>query len=161
MAGHDPERLLRPRAADQDRQAPLDRTRRGERVSKAIEPALVAEAFPVEQAPDDLDRLGESIEPLPEAAPEVEPERRVLILEPAAAEAEDRPPVTDLIQGRGELRRQPRVAERVRCDQQPEPDAGRDRGGRGEGRPAFELGIRRIALVRQEMVVDPDVVRAG
>ena len=36
-----------------------------------------------------------------------------------------------------------------------------DRGQGGEGRPAFELRVGRVALVGEEVVVDPDRVQAG
>ena len=69
------------------------------------------------------DRLVEPVEPLAEAGPEVEPERVVLALEPAAAEAEDEPAAGQVVDRRGELGGQARVAERVGADEQAEPDA--------------------------------------
>ena len=74
-----------------------------------------------------IDRLVEPVEPLAEAGPEVDPERLVLALEPGAADAEDGPAARDVVEGRRELGRQPRVAERVGADHQPEPDPARDR----------------------------------
>ena len=44
-------------------------------------------------------------------------------LEPGAADAEDGPAVADVVERRRELRGEPGVAERVRADHQPEPDA--------------------------------------
>ena len=128
-SGRRPERLLRAGAADEDRQVGLDRARLAERVRRVGRTALVAEPLAVEQPPHDPDGLVESIQPLPEAgAPVLDPERLVLALEPGAADAEHGPPVADVVEGRRELRRQPRVAERVRPDHQPEPDPPRDRG---------------------------------
>ena len=46
------------------------------------------------------DRLVEPVEALAEARPEVDPERLVLALEPGAADAEDRPAVADVVEGR-------------------------------------------------------------
>ena len=63
-----------------------------------------------------------------------------------------------MVDGRGELRGQPRVPEGVRGDQQADPGARRDRGQRGEQRPALELAVGPVALVAQQVVVHPDGV---
>ena len=62
-----PERLLRPGAADQDRQVRLDRARRAQRVVERVEAALVAEPLAVEQAAHEHHRLVEPVEPLARA----------------------------------------------------------------------------------------------
>ena len=43
----------------------------------------------------------------------------------------------------------------------PEPGPLRDRGDRGERRPALELRVAPVALVGEQVVVDPEVVEAG
>ena len=86
------------------------------------------DALAVDQSPDEPDRLVESIEPLAEPRAEVEPEGVVLALEPAAAQAEHEAAVREVVDGGSELRRQPRVAERVGADQQTEPDPLRQDG---------------------------------
>ena len=124
--------LLRPGAADQDRQLRLDRTRRAQRVVERVEAALVAEPLAIEQAAHEHDRLVEPVEPLARAAEELDPEAVVLALEPGAADAEHGPAVRDVVERRGELGGQARVAERVRADHQPEPHPRRHRR---RGRP--------------------------
>ena len=60
-----------------------------------------------------------------EAGAELEPESVVLALEPAGAEAEDHPPVADVVSDRGRhLGHEPGVAERV--DRDHVAEAGRD-----------------------------------
>ena len=68
------------------------------------------------------DGLVEPIEALAEARPEVDPEGVVLAFEPAATEAEDEPALRQVVDGRGELCGQARVAERVGGDEQAEAD---------------------------------------
>ncbi len=156
-----PERLGRARPADEDREASLDRARLADRVVHPVEAALVRDPLPVEQPPDQADRLVEPVEPLAEPRTEIDPERVVLALEPAATEPEDEAPVREMVDGRRELRGQARVPERVRADEQAEPDALGQDGERRERRPALELGVRRVALVRQQVVVHPEAVPAG
>ena len=130
VRGGRPQRLARPRPTDEDRQPRLDRTRPAERIGHLVEPALVGHGLAVEQPADEPDRLVEPVEALPEPAAEIDAERVVLPLEPAAAEAEDRATARDVVERRGELRGQARVPERVGTDQQAESDAFRERGDR-------------------------------
>ena len=83
----------------------------------------------------------------PKPGPEVEPERVVLALEPAAAEPRTARPPDTWSRVVGELGGQARVAEGVGADEQAEPDALGHGGERGERRPALELRVERVALV--------------
>ena len=118
VPGDHRDRLARPGAADEDRQPRLDRPRLADGVGHRVVPALVGDALAVEQAPDQRHGLAEPVEPLAEPAPELEAERVVLPFEPAAADAEDRPPAADVVERRGQLGREPGVAERVGGDEQ-------------------------------------------
>src|SRR5262245_35948460 len=75
--GDRPERLLRTRATDEDRQLRLERPRLADRVVERVEAALVAESLAVEQPAQHHDRLVEPVEALAEPGPEVDPERLV------------------------------------------------------------------------------------
>ena len=118
----------------------------------------MADPLAGEQAADQADRLLQPVEPLAEAAPEVDPERLVLPFEPAATETQHGAAVAHVIDGRRELCGQARVPERVCCDEQADPGAAGRGRQRGERRPALELGVVRVALVAQEVVVDPEAV---
>ncbi len=156
-----PERLGRPRAADQDRQARLDGSWLADGVAHRVEAALVGHRLAVEQPADEPDRLVKPVQPLAEPGAEVDAEGVVLALEPATADPQDHPTVRQVVQGRGELGGQARVPERVGADEQAEPDAlGQDGQGR-QRRPALELGVARVALVGEQVVVDPERVPAG
>ena len=153
--------LVGPGAADEDRQAFLDRPRGAHGVVHRVEASVVGDPLPVEQPPDEPDRLVEPVEPFAEARPEVEPERVVLGLEPAATEAEDEASARQVVDRGRELRGQPRTAERVGADEQAQADALGHRGERRDRRPALELRVGRIALVGQQVIVDPQRVPAG
>ena len=60
------------------------------------------------------------------------PNAVVLALEPGAADAQDRAPVREVVEGRRELGGEPGVAERVGADHQAEADPLRDRGQAGQ-----------------------------
>jgi hypothetical protein len=113
-----------------------------------------------EEALDEVDGLLEPVKPLAEARSEVEPERLVLPPEPAAADAQDEPAVRHVVQGRRELGRQARVPERVSGHEQPEAGFGRQRCERGKRRPALELPVAPVALVGEEVIVEPETVEA-
>src|SRR6185312_3911356 len=102
----------------------------------------------------------EPIEALAEAGPEVEPERLVLAGEPAAADAQRQPASGEVIERHSELGGEPGVAERVRGDEQAEPGAGRERCEGRQGGPALQLRVVPVALVRQQVVVEPEAVEA-
>ena len=125
-----------------------------------VERALVAEALPVEQPAEQHDRLVEAIEALPESRPEVDAEGVVLPLEPGAADAEDGAAIRDVVEGRGELRGQAGVPERVRADHQPEAEAPRHGREGGEGRPALEDRLLGRPEDRQQVIPRPDGVPA-
>ena len=101
----------------------LDRARLAQGVAHRVARPVVTELLAVEQAAHQHDRLVQPAEALAGARPEIDAERLVLPLEPRAADAEHGPAVRDMVQGRGELGGQARVAERVRPDHQ-------TRGGR-------------------------------
>ena len=156
-----PQRLLAAGAADQDREPRLDRPRLADRVDHRVEPAGMRDLLAGEQPLDQPDRLLQPVEPLAEARPEIEPECFVLALEPAAADAEDEPAVRKVIERRRQLRGEARVAERVRGDEQAELRRCRERREGGERRPALELGGAPVALVGEEVVVEPQAVEPG
>src|SRR5262245_28573015 len=79
------ERLRPARAADEDGEVGLDRSRLEERVMEVIGRAVVRHALAIEQPADDPRRLLEPVQTLAEPGAEVEPERVVLALEPATA----------------------------------------------------------------------------
>ncbi len=118
-------------------------------------------ALPVEQAPDDTRRLVQPVQPLAEARTEFDAERIVLALEPTAAEAEHRATAGLVVERGRQLGDQPRIPERRRRHEQAEADACRDRRHGRERRPALELRIGPVGLVRQEVVVEPERVPAG
>jgi hypothetical protein len=157
------EGLLRPGPADQDREPLLYRARLAERVVHPVEPAVVVvDPLTVEQAAKQHDRLVEPIEAFTEPlSPCLEPEGIVLALEPRAPDPEDRPAAADLVEGRGELRGEPRVAERVRADHEPERWSGRDRRETCEGRPALEDRLLPRPDDRVQVVPGPEAVDAG
>ena len=79
----------------------------------------------MEQRADDLERLLQPVEALPEAAPELDAEGGVLPHVPGAAETHDGAAAADVVDGRDGLGGERRVAEGVGADQQPELDAAR------------------------------------
>ena len=124
-----------------------DRAGFAERVIEAVEATLVGHPLAIEQATDQADRLVQSIKALAETGPEVHPERVVFALEPATADAEDRPAARDVVERRDELRGESRVAERVGRNHQAEIGACREGRERRQRCPALELGARPVALV--------------
>src|SRR5439155_168431 len=126
-----------------------------DRVAEVVEATGGRHPSASEKTADQRHRLGQPVEPLAEPAAEVEPEGAVLVLEPAAPEPEDQPTTADVVDRGRELRREARVAERVRGDQQAEPGPGCHRGKGRQGRPALELGVVPSGFVGQEVVVEP------
>ena len=159
-AGDQRQRLLRARPADQNGQPRLDRPRCADRAVEAVEAALVGDLLAVEQPADQRHGLGQAVQPLAEAGPEVEAERGVLALEPARADTQDRPPARHVVHGGGHLGHEAGVAQGVRADHQAQPGPRRDRGDGRQGGPALELGVRPVGLVGEQVVVDPQVVEA-
>ena len=90
----------------------------------------------VEQVAARGHRLVEPVEALAEAGPEVDAVRGVLRLHPGAAEAEDRPAAGDVVERRGELGHEPRVAERVGADEQADLRLLRRHRRRASGSPS-------------------------
>ena len=66
-----------------------------------------------------------------------------------------------MVDGRRELGGQAGVAERVGRHEQPEPGAAGDRRHGRERRPALQLRVGRVALVGEQVVVQPDRIPAG
>ncbi len=109
-----------------------------------------------EEPLDETDCFLEAVETLAETRPEIKPERLVLALVPAPADAEDEPSVREVVERRRQLRGQPGVAEGVRGDEQSEPRRRRERRDCRQARPALELGVAPVALVGEQVVVEPD-----
>ena len=118
-------------------------------------------AFTAEQPAEEPDRLVEPVEPLAEPRAEVDAEGVVLALEPPAAEAEDEPAIGHVLDGRGELGGQPGVAKGVGGNKKAQSRSLREDGQRRQRRPALEFGVGRVALVGEQVVVDPEGVPAG
>ena len=155
-----PEGLLGAAAADEDRHVGLHRARLAQRVLECVEAALVGHELAVEQAAHERDGLLELVQSLAHTRAEVDAERLVLALEPGAADAQDRAPVRDMVQRHRELRRDARVAERVRPDHEAQPDALRDRRNGRQEFPALEDGLLPRPLDGEQMVPGPDRVPA-
>ena len=120
----------------------------------------MAEPLTVEQSPDEHRRLVESVEPLAESGSEVDPERVVLALEPAPAEPEDRSTCRHVVDRRRQLGDESRVAERRGRHEQAEADTLRAGRHRRERRPALELWVAPVTLVRQQVIVEPQRIPA-
>ncbi len=114
----------------------------------------------IQQGPHVRDRFGQPVESLPEAGPEVQPERAVLALEPCPADPHDRATAADVVDRRHAFHRQTRIAEGVRPDEEAESNALGRLGDGGEGRVALEDRLLGVAEDRLEMVPGPDVVIA-
>ena len=94
----------------------------------------------------------------PKPGPEVDPERPVLGPEPRPAHAHDRAAAADVVDRRERLHREAGVAERVRADEQPEPDPLGRLGGRRERGVALEDRLVLVAEDREQVVPGPQVV---
>ncbi len=138
----------------------LDGTWLAQRIVELVEPAVVIEPLPVEQAAQQHHRLIEPIQTLPETGPEIDAERIVLALEPGAADAQDGATARDVVQRRGELGGVTRVAERVGPDHQPEADTLGDRTETREDHPALERGLFPRPEDREQVVPGPDRIPA-
>src|SRR4051812_17719568 len=103
------ERLLRAGAPHQDREMGLDGARLAERVLEPVEAALVRDSLAVEEPAEEHDGLVQAVEARPDARAELlEPERLVLAVEPRATDPEHRPSPAQVVDGRGDLRGEPR-----------------------------------------------------
>ncbi len=119
---------------------------------------MVRDELARKQSLDQVDRLLEPVEALAEAAAEVEPEGVVLTLEPRAADPEHEPAAREVVERRRHLRGESRVPERVRGDEVADPRASRQRGESSQRSPALELRIMPVALVGEEVIVQPEAV---
>ena len=97
----------------------------------------------------------------PNPEPKSSAEGLVLALEPAAADAQDRPARSTAGPAVvASLAVRPGFRNVLAADEQAEPDAlGEDGQGR-QRRPALELGVARVALVGEQVIVDPERVPA-
>src|SRR4029079_15852805 len=92
--------------------------------------------------------------------PEVDAEGGVLQLEPRPADAGNRPAAADVIDRRQRLHCQARVPERVRPDEQTQPDSRRRLGEGRERRVALDDRLVRVAEDRVDVVPCPERVEA-
>ncbi len=138
-----------------------DRSRLAQRIVERVEPALVRDPLTVQEAADEHDGLVEAVEALAEPGPEIEAEGVMFPLEPAAADAQDGAPARYVVKGRRELRGEARIAEGVGGHHRAQVHPGRERRERRQRCPALELGARPVALVGQQVVVQPDGIETG
>ena len=92
----------------------------------------------------------------PNPRTEVDPEGVVLALEPAAAQAEDRPAIRELVEGRRELRGQAGLPERVGADEQAQARRVRQDGERRRASSSPRAWRPRVALVGEQVIVEPE-----
>ena len=93
-------------------------------------------------------------------SPNARPYASCSVLEPGAADAEDRASAGDVVEGRRHLRGERRLAERVRPDHQSDPDPLRGLGPGGQRQPALEDRTVGAADDRVEVVPRPERVVA-
>lgn len=161
VTGDQRQRPLRPRAADEERQRPLNRERGADGIGQAVVAAIVRDDLAVVEATEQPDRLSHAFDPLTRRRTEVQPEGTMLLLEPAGTDAQDCPAIRDVVQRGGHLREQAGMAEGVGGDEVADCGAGRDRRRSGRHRPTLELWGSRLALVGKQVVVEPERVEAG
>ena len=111
----------------------------------------------VEHAPDGADQFVEPVESLAEPRPEFDAVGLVLQLVPRTTDPEDRSPVAGVIERCHGLRNEAGIPERVRADEEPEPDLLGLAGPSVEQRPALEDGLVRITEDRVQVVPGPQV----
>src|SRR6185436_5974105 len=153
------QRLLLSAAADHDRQAFLHGSRVQHRVLERVVLPLVRHALAVEQRADDLRSLREPARALAGRS-EIDPVGLVLRLIPYGPDPTDRAAVRDLIQRRGDVRDDGRMAIGDARHHRPEANALRDRGESREDRPGFEVRPLLLAGERVEVVPGPNGVDA-
>jgi hypothetical protein len=147
------------RTGDHDGNLRLHRNGPADRILDAVVPTFERDRLPGEQRLHDPAALVERLEPLTHGE-ERNAETRVLGLEPARADAENRATARDVIHGRHHLRQHAGIAVRVAVDEMPYAHAGRLFGERGQRRPGLETWAARIRKNRVEMVVGPQRVVA-
>jgi hypothetical protein len=161
VLGDDPERLPFAATADHDRQVPLDRRRLQPKVIECIASGGRARHLAtVQEDAGGRDGLGQPVETLAEASPEVEPERPMLWLEPGAAQAHHRPAPADVVDGRHRFHGEPGVAECVGPDEQSEADPLGRLGNGCQRRVALEDRLIGGAEDRQQVIPRPYMVVA-
>jgi len=109
----------------------------------------------VEEGPDRRHGFPEPVESLPETRSEVDAEGSMFQLEPRAADPEGRPAAADVVDGRHGLRDEARVAERVRADEESEPDPVRGLGERRQCGVSLEDRLVRVTEDRVEVIPGP------
>ena len=162
VLGDRAQRLPLARAADHDRQVRLDRAVApgADRRTGSGRPAGEVATPPSRTVRTPQTASSSQSRRWPGLAPKSMPWARVLVVEPRAAEAEDRPAVADVVERRGHLGHEPGIAEGVGTDQQPQPDARCDLRPRGQRHPALEDRLLRLAEDRVQVVPRPEVVVA-
>ena len=164
VPGDRPQGLLLAAAPDHDRKATRApnwkwaMTERPEVVATALRARHLLTA---QEGGDRGHGLVEPIEPIAEAAAEVDPVGRVLVLEPGAAEPEPGSAAGDVVDRDRRLGGQAGVTEGVGADHEPEVRTLGHRGpGSQQGR-ALEDVLVRVAHDRVEVVPGPERVQPG
>ena len=146
VPGDRAQRLLLAAAADHDRQVrPGPVAAPWRRSSKRTDRRAADVTVSPSRAPGRPRRPRRASRAAGRSPAEVDAVRVVLQLEPRAAETEDGAPAADVVERRRRLRHEPRVAERVRADEQAEPEAFGGHRPAGERRPALEDRLVRVA----------------
>ncbi len=161
VLGDHPERLLLAGAADHDRD-PRQGSGRVDGVVHLVVRAGERHALAPQQRDDDLERFFELLEAISERA-ELEPERVVLELEPAGADAERGPTARHVVECRDRLGQQAGVAIGVAGHQGRQPNGRRVLGECGEHRVALEHRLVGGSEHRQliEVVHHEHAIEAG
>ena len=136
--------------------AGLHRLGQARRPGELEVPALVGEAAPVRRRPqpgDDLQLLGQPVEPLAERGAERQSVRVVLVGEPARAETQFDAAAGDVVDVGGGDRQHRRMPEGRRGDQRAEPDVGDLRRQRGQRRDAVRRSWQPVSGTHLQYVV--------
>ena len=128
-----------------------------ERVSPA---GRAGDGLAVKQVADRGNGLRQPVQPLAEAAAEVEAERVVLQAEPGSAEAHDRPAAADVVDGGDRLDARPGLRNVFAPTNRPELCLLGCHGNRGQGGVALDDGLVRVTEDGEQVVPGPDVVVA-
>ena len=121
---------------------------------------LAGDGAAVEQRAHGRRGLVHPVQALAEAAAELDPVGLVLRLEPGPADAQDRPPVAQVVERGGQLGGETGIAEGVGADQQAKPHALGDLGPGGQAHPSLEDRLQRVAEDRVQVVPGPEMVVA-
>ncbi len=139
----------------------LDRSRGTDRIVHPVEAPFVGNDLAVQQPADEADGLIQSFDALAESVAKIEAERLVLPFEPRRTDAQYRSAAGEVVEGRCQLGREPRVPEGVGAHHETQPGPTGQGGQSSQDAPAFEDGLIRRAEDRVEMVPRPDRFPAG